>query len=355
MEPVKIEWDLDFDNKWLINLTRAFGREGPFRLKGRCRHCWGGLVGTSGPEDIPTAIRCRVCGILLEGSDAEEEYRGMSDEMSSHAFNMACEQPTKYREGGRFVCKVFPNIDRLPDDELRQRIDAKASKPAKRGWLTRNDFPPGSPGYLLLQAKTLMSALERLPREESVARFPDLDLHDDGSATLYWSKEQLSEHPSTTEYEMMKRLGSAMTVAMMSAFACELAMKAIQLTRSDETRKSHDLWQLYCDLPADCKKRIQEDYPDVVSVMERARHTFGHWRYFEVNIGNRGMSAMIDTDRALALSKSARVLLDEAEIMGLGYSVKLQARQRTTRIDDRRQHLHIMHDLYTDGTESPPR
>ena len=144
----------------------------------------GGLVGKSGPEDIPTAIRCRVCGILLEDSDAEEEYRGMSDEMSSHAFNMACEQPTKYREGGRFVCKVFPNIDRLPDDELRQRIDTTASKQAKRGWLTRNDFPPGSPGFLLLQAKTLMSALERLPREESVARFPDVDLYDDRSALL---------------------------------------------------------------------------------------------------------------------------------------------------------------------------
>ena len=333
----------------------TFGEEGRFQLKGRCRRCWGGLIGKSGPDDAPTAIRCRVCGIQFEGDDAKEEYRAMSDEISSNKFKMVFGEPTKYREGGRFVNKVFPHIDREPEDELRQRIKAKASTLAKKGWLTRNEFPPGAPGFLVLQARALMSAIERLPREMSVARFPDLDLHDDGSATVYWSTEELSEHPSTSEYELMKRLGSAMTIAMMSAFACELAMKAIRLTRKDEARKSHDLWRLYRDLPADCKTRIEEDYPEVVSVLKRARHTFGQWRYFEANVGGHGMSAMIDTDRAFALSKTARVLLDEAEMMGLNYSVNLKARQRTTKIDDRRQHVHIAHDLDTRGTEAPPR
>ena len=56
----------------------------------------------------------------------------------------------------------------------------------------------------------------------------------------------------------MKRLGSTMTIAMMSAFACELAMKAIRLTRMDEFRKSHDLWQLFQDLSEDSKARMKE-------------------------------------------------------------------------------------------------
>ena len=81
----------------------------------------------------------------------------------------ACEQPTKYREAGSFVCKVFPNLDRLPDGELGRRIDANASKPInKKKWLIRSEFPQGSPGFLFLQARALMSGVERLPRELSV-------------------------------------------------------------------------------------------------------------------------------------------------------------------------------------------
>lgn len=358
----KIEWNFDFDERW-INLKSiglrdqkyTFGEEGRLRLKGRCRRCWGGLLGKKTSEEAPTAIRCRVCGILLEGDAAKEEYRGMEKEISSNCFNMAFGEPTKYREGGKFVNKVFPHIDREPEGEFRRRIKIEASKPARERWLTRREFPPGAPGFLVLQARVLMSGVERLPREVSVARFPNLDLHDDGSARVYWFPEELSEHSSTTEYELMKRLGSTMTIAMMSAFACELAMKAILLTRKDEARKSHDLWRLYRDLPDDCRARVENDYSEFVSVLKRARYTFDKWRYFEANIGGRGMSAMIDTDRAFTLSKTARVLLDEAEMMGLTYSVRVRARQTTTKIDDRRQDVHIVHDMNTRGTEAPPR
>ena len=362
VRPTKTEWNRNLDDRW-VNLksmpvgdrTHTFGEGGRFRIKGRCRRCWGGLVAKGDPDGPPAAIRCRVCDILLEGDDAKEEDQGMSDEISSNIFNMAFGEPTKYRDGGRFVNKVFPHIDRKPEDELRQRITAEASKPAREGWLTRSGFPPGSPGFLVLQAKALVSAMERLPREVSAARFPDVDLHDDGSVTVHWPTEELTEHPSTSEYELMKRLGSALTIAMMSAFACELTMKAIRLTREDNARKSHDLWRLYRDLPADSKARIEADFPDVVSVVKRTRHTFGQWRYFEANVGARGMSAMIDTERAFALAKTARVLLDEAEMMGLGYSVNLKARQRTTKIDDQRQHIHVIHDLDISATEAPPR
>ena len=299
------------------------------------------------------AIRCRVCGLLLEGDDAKEEYQRMLKQNASNTLNIAFGFPTKYRDGATFVQKIFPHFDRLSADELRHRIKGAASKGSKEGWLTRGKFPAGSAGFLFLQARALMSGVERLPRELSVARFSDVELRDDGSAAVYLSKKQLGEHSRTGDYELMKRLGSTMTIAMMSAFACELAMKAIRLTRMNEARRSHDLWLLYRDLPAGSKRRTKEDYPDIDSVLRKARHTFDKWRYFEANVGGRGMNAMIDTQRSFALTKAARVLLDEASMMGLGYSLHLEATRRVTEVDDR-QHVHVKHHLSIKGTEAPP-
>ena len=75
MEQVKIEWNIDFDNSFRIELKKAFGREGPHRFKGRCRKCWGGLIGKSDPEGNTTAILCRVCKILLEDSDPKKNFK----------------------------------------------------------------------------------------------------------------------------------------------------------------------------------------------------------------------------------------------------------------------------------------
>ena len=364
--PVKIEWNWDFDDLWhkitsikVGDREYTLGEEGRFRLKGRCIRCWGGLIGKGGAEHTPTAIRCRVCGIQLEGEDAKEEDERMSEE-SGWAFNMALGIVPKYRDGttyrddATFVQKIFPNIDRQSEEEFRRRVKVEASKGTKEHWLTRSGFPAGSAGFLFLQARALISGVERLPRELSVTRFWDFDMHDDGSTTMYVPEEDLGEHPKTHEHELMKRLGSTMTIAMMSAFACELAMKAIRLTCMDEARKSHDLWRLYRDLPSDSRERIEEDFSEVDSVLKSARHTFDKWRYFEANVGGRGMSAMIDTDRAFALAKAARVLLDEAEMMGLGYSVNVKATQSVTKGGDR-QNVHIKHHLSTTGSEAPPR
>ncbi len=74
---MKIEWNWDFDNLWHEfksigsgDNKYEFGEDGRFRFKGRCTRCWGRLVGKRGEEGVPTAIRCRVCGILLEGDEA---------------------------------------------------------------------------------------------------------------------------------------------------------------------------------------------------------------------------------------------------------------------------------------------
>ena len=340
---VKIEWNWDLDEEWneiksvgLGDQKYALGEEGRFQLKGRCRRCWGGLIGKTEAGREPTAIRCRVCGLLLEGDKAREEYQRMSKESGLNTSGMVLGMRPKHRADATFVQKIFPYMDRLSAEEFSQRSSDQARKGGKKGRLTRSSFPAGSAGFLFLQARALMSGMERLPRELSVARFWDVDMNEDGSATVHIPTEQLGEHSKTSEKELMKSLGSTMTIALMSAFACELAMKAIGLTRRDEVRKSHDLWELYSGLPEDSRARIEEDFPEAGSVMEDARHTFGKWRYFEVDVGARGIGAMIDTGRAFSLAKAARVLLDEAELMGLGYSVHIEATRQIAETAGRR-------------------
>ena len=166
---VKIEWNWDFDDlshemKSIKAGDRGYtlGEEGRFRLKGRCRRCWGGLIGKGAAEPALTAVRCRVCGILHEGDDPKEEYQRISEQSGSNTFKMAFGFAPKYRDNATFVQKVFPHIDRQSSDELRQRINAEASKGTKDGWLPPIEFPAGSAGFLFLQAQALMSGVERL-------------------------------------------------------------------------------------------------------------------------------------------------------------------------------------------------
>ena len=86
-------------------------------------------------------------------------------------------------------------------------------------------------------------------------------MHDDGSVTVHVPTKELSENPKTTEDEQMKRLGSTMTIAMMSAFACELAMKAIVLPSWTKPGSVTTLWQLYRDLPEDSRAADGRGFP----------------------------------------------------------------------------------------------
>ena len=140
---------------------------------------------------------------------------------------LAPEEVRAFTKGRCRSCwgRLVGRRDRKTEEQFMRRISANAAKGGKAGWLTRKDFPPGS----------------------------------------------------------------TMTRALMSAFACELAMKAIRLTRLDEARKQHDLLALYRDLPEDSRTRMEMDYPGIEAILQKARHTFGKWRYFETKIEGGGI------------------------------------------------------------------
>ena len=48
------------------------------KAPGRCKTCWGGLVGRSNEARELTGIKCRVCGTKLEGKDAANEEKRMT-------------------------------------------------------------------------------------------------------------------------------------------------------------------------------------------------------------------------------------------------------------------------------------
>ncbi len=73
----------------------------------------------------------------------------------------------------------------------------------------------------------------------------------------------------------MTRMGTALIAGMSAAFACEVGMKAILVTRLDEMEKTHDLWKLYGSLPDDSRARFEGDFPGIVAVLKENRHTFG--------------------------------------------------------------------------------
>ena len=118
-------------------------------------------------------------------------------------------------------------------------------------------------------------------------------------------------------------MGSTMASGMAAAFACEVGLKAILLTRLDEARKTHDLLNLYEALPLDSRERVEADYPEIGEELEQDRGTFGAWRYFEQSGAEKAIVALVNTDRVRRLSKAARVMVDECVVVGLSSDVQL--------------------------------
>ena len=81
---------------------------------------------------------------------------------------------------------------------------------------------------------------------------------------------------------------------------------------------------------------------------------FDKWRYFERDVGVKGLSAMIDVDRARALCKAARVILDEAEMAGLWGRISVTGKQNVRITEQGRDYRYNLDMTFTGG-ESPAR
>lgn len=323
---VHFEWNLDMDSIRFSNYRMAGGPRREFLLKGRCQKCWGFAVGRVDASDACTGIKCRVCGTILEGEEAAEEYSRIEKEARSNALNMYFGDEPKYSEG-TFVFKIFEPVSPIEEGEFLERIARSNAKQNNRERkLTRNEFPVGSPGMLMLQAKLLMDGLSRVSGPgRSVVEFHPVHFSDDGTLIVSMPREELMGDPYYWENRLRGNMGSTMVESLISAFACELAMKAISLTCKDEALKEHDLKDLFDALPQESQKRIRSDFPDIEYSLSQYRQTFDKWRYFEIAAGEEALKIMIDTDRSQKLAKAARVILDEASVVGLGGSVDVEA------------------------------
>ena len=328
-----------------------------FTLKTRCKRCWGSVRGRTDSEHNITGLKCLVCGQVLGGKPAvDEEYR-ISKESFANAVNADWGIHPKYGDGP-FVQKVFPKIERLSEDDLQDRVARSKAQYGKspKGKLTRHEFCAHSPGWLFLQAKVLVDWMGEATDHgrDSIAEFPGVHMNADGSASVRLDVEGVSDDPDHSKHELLKRAGSFLGIGMISAFACEIAMKCISLTCKDECKKKHDLLDLFEDLPRDSQARLQADYPSIEDVLTESRGAFGAWRYFEAAVGTDALRSMTHPDRSRSLAKAARVILDEAEYVGLTASLKLKANRKTRVTGERRQHQDDV-EITIRGGESPPR
>ena len=341
-----------------VTTTRPFGDPGdePETLKGRCTTCWAGIVMRSNPDHKCVEITCRGCGKSMVGQAAEQEHDRMWQEQGDHSIRLSGEIELAYdrKAPGSFVWKIAPSLKRETESAFKARIRKSSQTKAPSGYFGRGRFPLGSPGLLFLQAKILSDGLDSVPgfHEGAIGGFPHTEHNDDGSLSVYYTKEEFEGGPSYREHRMMKMMGANMVASMSSAFACELAIKAMCLTCNCLSLKSHDLYDLYSELPDESRARVEFDYPELPDVLHEGRERFGDWRYFESVIGEPALLALTTPVLSRSLLKSARVLLDEGAALGLSGSVDMEARQGVRVIDENRIE-NYSYQLKVHGGESP--
>ncbi len=310
---------------------------GPARMvdiEGRCADCWGPIVGAIDANGSWIGIACRMCGRSVDADEAEQEENRMLREAERNMPRVRVGRGAEYDEKARFVLKILPDMDR-ERAEFGDRVEnakRKAHQKSRGGPLTRRDFPEGTPGHLYLQACALVSALGVLPRDMSAISLSDFDFENPASDASeprvdaggrVQRSVQIPRKQSSIG-QLVQRMGTALVAGFAAAFACEVGMKALLLTRLDEAARTHDLLRLYESLPADCRERLQADFGEIVDVMAEYRHAFGKWRYFDSTAGQKAISALVDVDRTWGLGRAARVIVDEGVIAGLQYDIELK-------------------------------
>lgn len=344
-------WTDDLD-RVKVGLSQGDGPDVELATKGRCLKCWGGLI-AHGEAENWTKVECRVCGSSLEGSAAVKERDRMTEEQASNLFRMNYGFASQYRQGA-FTYKLDPTLEPLSREAALERIDERQANLSRRGVVTRADIPLGSAGWFVMQAKTLLAGVDpSIHESSSVPDFPPVEVLEDGALRIRHPANDPRDTAAIRDEIIKRRMGTTLMAALASAFACELTMKAIAITTRDEADKTHDLASLYKSLPDMSRRRVETDYPNIGQVLEHKRHTFGGWRYFEKKVGKQAIASMIDGQAACDLSKSARVLLDEAEIMGLQGGFSLKATRNSRRVEEQVLHRDTIK-LRLDGSENPP-
>ena len=325
----------DFDEQRRFDDRSARDRQpGPSRrvdVSGRCADCWGPIAGTKHPAGEWQRIECLVCRRALDGKDAAREADAMRQEGDDNMAAARVGRPANYRPDARFVLKLLPDMDR-DKAKVDRRIEASLAEGRKRQRLTRHEIPPGTAGYLYAQARALLAGVENLSREKSAISLSDFEFGEpqvvgvgkspaDGTLQITGSVPVVHRKPSGRE--IVARMGTALVAGMAGAFACEVGMKAILVTRLDGAAKTHDLLKLYRELPDDSRGRLEGDFPEIADVLGHSRETFGRWRYFEQGIGEDAFRALVDTDRVWGLGKAARTIADECVVAGLNYEIDI--------------------------------
>ena len=303
------------------------------KISARCADCWGPVRGIKDGEGRRTRIECQLCGGCVDGPEAEREAEIMKREAEDNLPKARVGLGSNYREGARFVLKILPDMDR-DTQQVEHRMAVRLAAGRQRGWLSRQEIPPGTAGYLYAQARVFLSGVENLHHEISAIALSDFDFGEPqtfdveaspADASIRVSAKIPALHRKPSDRELMSRMGTAVVAGMAAAFACEVGMKAILMTRMDEAEKTHDLLKLYKSLPPDSRKRLEADFPEIADVLEYHRHTFGEWRYFEQGAGEDAFGALVNTDRVWGLGKAARMIADECVIAGLTYEVDIDS------------------------------
>ena len=105
---------------------------------------------------------------------------------------------------------------------------------------------------------------------------------------------------------------------LMAAFSCEVALKAILMTRCHRAKRIHDVQELYSDLPEDSRARLEADYNDINNLLREPGKIFHESRYFQNSASvKEAIERGLHHKRIHDLEKAARVILDECEMSGL--------------------------------------
>ena len=303
-------------------------------VEARCVDCWGQVAGAKDGQGRWTRLECRVCGLADEGEQAHREMQRMLEEVNDNLDGARIGRPSRYRKDGRYFLKILPDMVR---DQAKVDREIAAKLKEERGWtrarkkryVTRRNLGKGGAGYYYFQACGLMRGLEYIPREfgpippfSDVLR--DLQGRDVQEFTEAGSKSlRIQGELVPAESKLVKSMGTTLLKNMIAAFACELGLKGLLMTRRHEFRKTHDLKALYDALPADCRKRLKADFRLIEKVFCARRGTFDKWRYFDSPDNSKFINNLTDSDGALDLAKAARVLIDEGLIAGLNFDVKV--------------------------------